>query len=213
MQVCVLAVPVFLAFLPGSLIILQQLACVARAVPPGNTIGLCTNSSVSIGSVTIAICTNTPDICETYMKKGNGITTCRQYCNANGMQCSAMYDDDNSCRRKQKYSSCDETGGGTTDHICQCIVIEFSAFYGGNDFCTETSPCSVGQGDCDNDKECASGYTCWQRCYNGPAAPDVSFTSNQIKGRGDYCYNPGKQHIILANSSCSHVFAAVSVSG
>ena len=85
-----------------------------------SAVGLCTRSSVSIGRVTKAICTNTPAICETYMQKSNTITTCRQYCAASGLRCVAMYDDNNSCSRGSKYSSCDETGGSTSDHICRC---------------------------------------------------------------------------------------------
>ena len=91
------------------------------ATPNSGTDGLCNSSSVSIGSVTKQICINTPDTCETYMKKGSsGSATCLQYCAAHGMQCTAMYDDNNACGRGGKYKSCDETGGSTSDHICSC---------------------------------------------------------------------------------------------
>ena len=54
------------------------------------------------------MCTNTPDTCEVYIKKGNengvsNIQTCRQYCQAHGMTCTAQYDDNNSCSRGKKY--------------------------------------------------------------------------------------------------------------
>jgi len=58
--------------------------------------------------VTRQVCTNTPDACEVYIKKGNengvsNIKTCRQYCQAYGMTCTAQYDDNNSCSRRNKY--------------------------------------------------------------------------------------------------------------
>ena len=143
---------------------------------------------------------------------GASYTGCNQALAGTNQMCNAVLDSTSA----QTFESCAQQ----CSSMAACAQFSFNgavkiltAVYGGHDFCTETSPCSVGQGDCDNDKDCASGYKCWQRANNGPAAPGVSFTSDQIKGKGDYCYNPGKQHIILANSSCSHVFAAVSVSG
>ena len=88
--------------------------------------GLCTAAGVTAGSVTKRVCANTPDTCEVYIKKGaengvSGINTCRQYCEAYGMTCTAQYDDnDNNCRRARQYDTCDDGGGGTSDHICQC---------------------------------------------------------------------------------------------
>jgi len=69
---------------------------------------LCTASGIATGSVTLKVCTNTPDTCEVYIKKGNengvsNIQTCRQYCQAHGMTCTAQYDDNNSCSRGKKY--------------------------------------------------------------------------------------------------------------
>ena len=68
---------------------------------------LCTTNGVATGSVTLKVCTNTPDTCEVYMKKGaeNGVSnikTCRQYCRAYEMACTAQYDDNNGCGRGDK---------------------------------------------------------------------------------------------------------------
>jgi len=57
------------------------------------------------------VCTNTPDVCEVYIKKGNengvsNIKSCRQYCQAYGMTCTAQYDDKDGCERKSKYVQC-----------------------------------------------------------------------------------------------------------
>ena len=86
---------------------------------------LCTESGVQLGAVSKEICTDTADTCEVYIKRGSengvsGINTCRQYCAAYGLTCKAQYDDNNSCTRKSKYPSCDNDGGGSFDHICEC---------------------------------------------------------------------------------------------
>ena len=69
---------------------------------------LCTTNRVKTGSVTKKVCTNTPDVCEVYIKKGDensvsNIETCRQYCNAYGMTCTAQYEDKNGCGRDYQY--------------------------------------------------------------------------------------------------------------
>jgi len=93
--------------------------------PPTTTgSGLCATNGVKTGSVTKQVCTNTPDVCEVYIKKGNengvaNIKTCRQYCNAYGIDCMAQHKDKNGCGRGSKYNSCD-VEDDTSDHICQC---------------------------------------------------------------------------------------------
>ena len=86
--------------------------------------GLCDSKQIFSGEITKTICKNSVHECEVYMKKGKvnsvQIETCSQYCSAYGLHCSEMYDDHNNCRRGKKYSTCDETGGGTSDHICVC---------------------------------------------------------------------------------------------
>ena len=77
-----------------------------EGVPEGQP--LCTVSGVTPGSVTKMVCTNTADTCEVYINLGdeNGasnIDTCRKYCAAYGMNCTAQYDDDNGCGRGTKY--------------------------------------------------------------------------------------------------------------
>ena len=69
---------------------------------------LCTTNGIKTGSVTKKVCANTPDVCEVYIKKGsengvNKIKTCRQYCNAYGIDCAAQYEDKNGCGRDYKY--------------------------------------------------------------------------------------------------------------
>ena len=77
--------------------------------PPTTTgSGLCATNGVKTGSVTKQVCTNTPDVCEVYIKKGNengvaNIKTCRQYCNAYGIDCMAQHKDKNGCGRGSKY--------------------------------------------------------------------------------------------------------------
>ena len=91
---------------------------------PSTGSNLCTANGVTPGSVTQTVCVNTPDACEVYIKKGseNGVSnikTCRQYCKAYGMACAAQYDDNNGCGRGSM-NSCDDEGGASSDHICQC---------------------------------------------------------------------------------------------
>lgn len=85
---------------------------------------LCNIKGISPDAVTKIICTNTPNVCEAYMKKGTvndvNVQSCTHYCAAYDLQCVEMYDDKNDCTRGSKYSTCDETGGGTSDHICVC---------------------------------------------------------------------------------------------
>ena len=85
---------------------------------------LCDSEGVSLDSVTKILCVNTPNVCEVYMKKGtvNGVNvqSCTHYCAAYRLGCVEMYDDQNNCNRGTKYTTCDETGGGTSDHICVC---------------------------------------------------------------------------------------------
>jgi len=72
-----------------------------RAAKPN----LCTANGIKTGSVTKKVCASTPDVCEVYIKKGNengvsNIKTCRQYCNAYDMDCTAQYEDKkNGCGR------------------------------------------------------------------------------------------------------------------
>ena len=86
--------------------------------------GLCDSFHITPGAVTKMICNDLPNECEVYMKKGKinrvQIESCSQYCSAYGLQCAEMYDNHNNCQRGSKYSTCNETGGGTSDHICVC---------------------------------------------------------------------------------------------
>ena len=79
---------------------------------------------MSLGSVTTDICNSSSDSCEAYIKKGtvNGtaIQSCSDYCAFFNLACKESYDDNNSCTRGERYPSCDEIGGATTDHICVC---------------------------------------------------------------------------------------------
>ena len=59
----------------------------------------------------------------------------------------------------------------------------------GREGCSSGSPCSVGQGDCDIDPECAGTLLCKQRTY-GEWVPGVFLTAN-ISDVYDICYDPG----------------------
>ena len=72
---------------------------------------------------------NEENVCETYIKKGlvDGVDveSCADYCNAHDLSCKEQHEDDNGCTKKERYTSCDETGkkyggGNTNDHICVC---------------------------------------------------------------------------------------------
>ena len=72
------------------------------------------------------MCTNTPDVCEVYIKKGNengvsNIKTCRQYCNAYGIDCTAQYDDKNGCGRGSKYVH--RNGTDCFPNACACVCV------------------------------------------------------------------------------------------
>ena len=86
--------------------------------------GLCSDKGVTVGDVTKQICDNTQTTCEAYIKKGTvnnvDVQTCNAYCSAFGLECREMYDDQDDCTRGTKYPTCDDTGGGTSDHICIC---------------------------------------------------------------------------------------------
>ena len=75
------------------------------------------------GPVAKKVCADTQTTCEVYIQKDANIKTCRQFCEANGMNCTAQYDGDASCSRDtydSQYGTCDEEGGSTPDHICEC---------------------------------------------------------------------------------------------
>ena len=86
--------------------------------------GLCSDKGVTLDDVTKQICDSTQTTCEAYIKKGTvnnvDVQTCNAYCSAFSLECREMYDDQNDCTRGAKYPTCDETGGGTSDHICVC---------------------------------------------------------------------------------------------
>jgi len=88
-------------------------------------IGLCTQQSLSTNSVTRQICEDSPQACEVYIKKGtlNGVQvrSGHDYCNAIGLSCISMFEDNNDCRRAHQYDSCSYTGS-TSDHIVRCGV-------------------------------------------------------------------------------------------
>merc|ERR1719262_465708 len=81
--------------------------------------GLCDASGVTVDAMTREVCANDATTCETYMKKQGSIQTCSQYCDSFGMSCPAQYEDNNGCTRQHE-GSCDDTHGGTSDHICVC---------------------------------------------------------------------------------------------
>jgi hypothetical protein len=60
-------------------------------------------------------------------------------------------------------------------------------------FCTADCPCDVGEGDCDNDAECASGLSCTPNVgatYGFEASTDVcepTCASSLVNGDGAYC--------------------------
>ena len=78
------------------------------------------------------MCTDTPDVCEVYIKKGNengvsNIKTCRQYCNAYGIDCTAQYEDKkNGCGRDYKYVHMKGTDMGFPNRVvCVWVVCCF----------------------------------------------------------------------------------------
>jgi len=91
----------------------------------GTVGGLCTKQNVAIDDVSKEICENSSETCEVYMKKGtlNGIdvVTGDDYCQAIGLVCVQMFDDENSCERAEEYASCSATGDGSSDHIVRCV--------------------------------------------------------------------------------------------
>jgi len=86
--------------------------------------GLCSQNNVAIDDVTKIICENSADVCEVYIKKGTlrevSVQTGNDYCSAIGLECLQQFDDQNGCSRGTEYSSCDATGGTTSDHIIRC---------------------------------------------------------------------------------------------
>ena len=63
-------------------------------------------------------------------------------------------------------------------------------FSGGHTFCTDSSPCSACQGDCDADSNCLGNLRCFQRTPgNSGGIPPGCETSNLYKDY-DYCYDP-----------------------
>jgi len=92
--------------------------------------GACELQNVAIDDVTKEICENSPSVCEAYIKKGplNGVNvvTGNDYCQAIGMKCLQMFDDQNSCARGDEYGSCDADGDGSSDHVVRCGIITTS---------------------------------------------------------------------------------------
>ena len=55
--------------------------------------------------------------------------------------------------------------------------------------CVESSPCNVGEADCNNDKGCRGHLRCLQRSNRSPAVPGVTVPyTNPVNE--DYCYDP-----------------------
>eukprot|EP00927_Polykrikos_kofoidii_P028554 TRINITY_DN2490_c0_g1_i3.p1 TRINITY_DN2490_c0_g1~~TRINITY_DN2490_c0_g1_i3.p1 ORF type:complete len:201 (+),score=29.64 TRINITY_DN2490_c0_g1_i3:77-679(+) len=84
--------------------------------------GLCTTKNVVPGGQVApkAICEDSADVCEVYIKR-NDFTTCRAFCNNYNITCSGRYDDsNNTCKRRGAKLSCEEEFGETSDDICVC---------------------------------------------------------------------------------------------
>jgi len=66
---------------------------------------------------------------------------------------------------------------------------------GGNDYCTDSSPCAAGKGDCDSNSQCQSGLTCVNDVgakYGWRSVVDVcESTSGGTPGSNDYCRDYG----------------------
>ena len=98
------------------------------AAPTTTGGNLCTTNGIKPGSVTQKVCSNTPDVCEVYIKKGNengvpNIKTCRQYCNAYGIGCTAQYDDEDGCDRGKQYVHRKGTDMCFPNCVCVCVCL------------------------------------------------------------------------------------------
>jgi hypothetical protein len=67
--------------------------------------------------------------------------------------------------------------------------------------CTSSNPCSVGQGDCDNDSECAGGLKCFRRS-NSVDLPQNFQNGNLVAG-SDMCYDPNVEATDGGCGECS----------
>ena len=75
------------------------------------------------------------------------------------------------------------------------------------DCCTASSPCNIGEGDCDKDSECAAGLKCGQdncRGFNPSAQsnadcciPDPNYSSKSVCVNFIRCFNDKLFLIIL----------------
>eukprot|EP00927_Polykrikos_kofoidii_P028558 TRINITY_DN2490_c0_g1_i7.p1 TRINITY_DN2490_c0_g1~~TRINITY_DN2490_c0_g1_i7.p1 ORF type:complete len:198 (+),score=26.49 TRINITY_DN2490_c0_g1_i7:77-670(+) len=117
--------------------------------------GLCTTKNVVPGGQVApkAICEDSADVCEVYIKR-NDFTTCRAFCNNYNITCSGRYDDsNNTCKRRGAKLSCEEEFGETSDDICVCGTGEGTGTSTAApnvvcDWCAEGAPGCLGTLEC-----------------------------------------------------------------
>jgi hypothetical protein len=86
-------------------------------------------------------------------------------------------------------------GWSSETDVCEKSTGGGTGTPGGNSYCTTSSPCSAGQGDCDSNAECQSGLTCVDNvgaAYSYRSIVEVcERTSGGTPGANNYCAKYG----------------------
>ena len=86
-------------------------------------------------------------------------------------------------------------GWSSETDVCEKSAGGGTGTPGGNSYCTTSSPCSAGQGDCDSNAECQSGLTCVDNvgaAYSYRSIVEVcERTSGGTPGANNYCTKYG----------------------
>jgi hypothetical protein len=131
------------------------------------------------------------DLKKSVYKGGSGCTT-KTPCSVGEGDC----DKDSECKGSYKCFQRGKNGANPPGVVLSADHKKGEADYcynpkmEGVKLCSASQPCSEGQGDCDNDSECAGALKCFQRAANGPPPPGITLTSGLKKSASDFCYNP-----------------------
>lgn len=82
----------------------------------------------------------------------------------------------------------------------------------GDHACTASNPCSMCEGDCDYDNQCAGELRCWQRSYSTSNVPGCAMGGSGDQESTDYCYMPcpdDENGAVSHTNGCSNNLAHV----
>lgn len=97
-----------------------------------------------------------------------------------------------------------EPGQGDYCYLPEALAPVPTVYYADEPAAADSGELQAGEGDCDNDNECAGDLKCFKRDAGDPSPPGVYFNRpTHATGSGDFCYDPSE--LLTADEKCPNV--------